>query len=368
MSALFSRLKTWVSKEKLTASDLNAEFDNIINNLAADKISGASDTVGNMQVTTDPGEVGSESLSSEIRGEIRRLRHMVGEIVNGAQWYTSPVRNLSTSGQYVVATSTAADPSVADKDILVMDTSSAAITLQGLQGGISGQILMVIKTDTTNSLTIADTGTGTQKIKTDNGNDGVIAAANRGGMILYFNGTDWTSIAASSAVEMANSITTTSITDAAVTRAKLSALGQQVSSSSDTNLITGGAGVFADVTNLSVSITTTGRPVFLCLIPESGSVDAVLQLRNTTTTSGLERMGISIRFVRDTTNIARWTYAAIVDSAHTGTDAVSIPSSSVFHVDVVTAGTYTYKVQAARLTGNEDDVAIFESKLVAFEL
>lgn len=96
--ALFSRVKTWVSNEVLTASDLNAEFDNILTNARATTITGYSADTSTMQTTADPYPGGSESLASSVAEEITRLRYMIKLISGQAQWYVDPVGSLSTGG------------------------------------------------------------------------------------------------------------------------------------------------------------------------------------------------------------------------------------------------------------------------------
>jgi hypothetical protein len=93
--ATFSRIKTWVSNEVLTAADLNAEFDNIINNMGPAGIEDASQNVSAMQANVDPGGLGSESLATSLLGEIHRLRFVIKRIV-GDQWYSYAGRSLKT--------------------------------------------------------------------------------------------------------------------------------------------------------------------------------------------------------------------------------------------------------------------------------
>lgn len=94
MGALFSRIKTWVSTEDVSYSDLNAEFDNILTNLTLANVDDYSASVSQMQTTTDPGEVGTESLATTAAGEIARLRHLIAEITGEDDWYESPVSSL----------------------------------------------------------------------------------------------------------------------------------------------------------------------------------------------------------------------------------------------------------------------------------
>jgi len=91
---LLSRIKTWVEGETLTASDLNAEFDNILNNLNPDSIEDASESVTQMQATADPYPGGSESLATSLRGELQRLRYLIKQITGKSQWYIDPSYSL----------------------------------------------------------------------------------------------------------------------------------------------------------------------------------------------------------------------------------------------------------------------------------
>lgn len=96
MGALFSRIKNWASTEDVTNTDLNAEFDNILNNLTAANVDDYSSTAAQMQTVTDPGEVGSESLATNIAEELERVRFVLKEIKGDvAQWYTTGATSLS---------------------------------------------------------------------------------------------------------------------------------------------------------------------------------------------------------------------------------------------------------------------------------
>lgn len=96
MGATFSRLKNWIA-EVLTYADLNAEIDNILNNLGPAGVDDYSTNVAQMQSTTDPGEVGTESLATSLAGEIQRLRFAIKEIkgTGAAQWYSSVGTSLT---------------------------------------------------------------------------------------------------------------------------------------------------------------------------------------------------------------------------------------------------------------------------------
>lgn len=95
MGGLYSRVKTWVSLEDVTHTDLNAEFDNVLTNFVPLMIDDYSTDVTQMQVTADPGELASESKATTLAGELARLRHMIKEITGKSYWYQSPADSLS---------------------------------------------------------------------------------------------------------------------------------------------------------------------------------------------------------------------------------------------------------------------------------
>lgn len=110
--ATFSRIKVWVSNEVLTAADLNAEFDNIITNMAPLGIEDASQNVAAMQSSVSPGGLGSESPATSLLGELQRLRYVIQRIVKldlTKFWYETPIADLSAGG---IPTAALADGSV----------------------------------------------------------------------------------------------------------------------------------------------------------------------------------------------------------------------------------------------------------------
>jgi hypothetical protein len=48
-----------------------------------------------MQSTTDPGEVGTESLATTLAEEVKRIRFMLREITGKTNWYESPIASLA---------------------------------------------------------------------------------------------------------------------------------------------------------------------------------------------------------------------------------------------------------------------------------
>jgi hypothetical protein len=154
-----------------------------------------------------------------------------------------------------------------------------------------------------------------------------------------------------------SAVTTAKIQANAVTKPKLAALGQQISASS--NLFTTTSITPVDVTNLSVTITTTGRPVFVGLIPNGGNTGQV-ECFGLTVTSAAANFDI----LRDAVLISKHGMEIAGASANPLTSRV--PCGSVFTIDVVTAGTYVYKLQAR--AGTSATAIVRNCLLIAYEL
>jgi hypothetical protein len=98
VGGLYSRIKTWVSTEDVTHSDLNAEFDNVITNFVPLMVDDYSANATQMKVQTDPGELGSESLATTLAGELARIRSVLAELKGKTYWYQSSSYSLETLG------------------------------------------------------------------------------------------------------------------------------------------------------------------------------------------------------------------------------------------------------------------------------
>lgn len=90
----FPRLKVWQEDEDVLTVDLNNEFNNILNNMKPSGMDDYSVNIPQMQIQTDPGEVGTESLPTSLAGEIERLRYVISRIVGKSVWYESPALSL----------------------------------------------------------------------------------------------------------------------------------------------------------------------------------------------------------------------------------------------------------------------------------
>lgn len=143
-------------------------------------------------------------------------------------------------------------------------------------------------------------------------------------------------------------------------RSSLTAVGQQVSSTCSEVWST--STTYADVTNLSVTITTTGRPVMIMLVADGSSSEGSFAVVGNTAAG----QGMRVRFLRGATEIATSRFG---DAAASG-GTIFVPSSSFSHVDVVAAGTYTYKLQQRLVTAatGSGQCGVVYTKLVAFEI
>ncbi len=98
MGATFSRVKNWTSGETLTASDLNSEFNNILNNLDPSGIDDESANDAAAQATSDPYPGSSLSKATSLQEEIQQLRYLIAQITGETYWYIDPDINLTTIG------------------------------------------------------------------------------------------------------------------------------------------------------------------------------------------------------------------------------------------------------------------------------
>lgn len=157
-------------------------------------------------------------------------------------------------------------------------------------------------------------------------------------------------------------INTAQLADGSVTNPKLAALNVVESASS--GVFVTNTATFTNVTNLSVTITTSGRPVFVGMVHDGTGALVGSYIKAASTTSGTAATTY-ISMVRNATQIYGTTLESVVGSSLL--PSISIPATSVYQIDMPTAGTYTYVVEARPLnTGTITTVA--NAKLIAYEL
>lgn len=152
------------------------------------------------------------------------------------------------------------------------------------------------------------------------------------------------------------------VKDGGITNAKLGAINSQISSSSGLFATTGSTPVA--VTNLSVTITTVGRPVWVGLIPDGSVNNSSLQIFTTTAphfASG------SVQILNGSTVIAQPFILAGNAGATTPISGVCVPLGAAFAIDAPTAGTITYSVKLFSDSATTS-AQILNAKLFAYEL
>jgi len=160
-------------------------------------------------------------------------------------------------------------------------------------------------------------------------------------------------------------ILTADLAVGAITTAILPAVNYIVSSSSGSFLVAGLSATYVDVTNLSVSLTSTGRPVVLELIADTSGNNGV-RVEHTAGGGSVSTHQGTLKFLSGVTTLNIDSIGTTTNSAGSN-DRVLIPCSSFRMFTVPAAGTYTYKVQVAHSTGSTQ-VGVTGCKLVAREL
>jgi hypothetical protein len=121
------------------------------------------------------------------------------------------------------------------------------------------------------------------------------------------------------------------------------------------------------VTNLSVTLTTTGRPVMLMLQDDGLSNGSQINI----SPFGVSPFHLgTFCFYRGGTQLSTYQLENYVSNIYAPSPS-SVPASSLVHLDVVTAGTYTYTLQVFGVAGfpsNTTTVGVANSVLVAYEI
>ena len=136
-----------------------------------------------------------------------------------------------------------------------------------------------------------------------------------------------------------------------ITRSNLAAVGQQVSSSCGN--FTTASDAYVSVTNLSVTITTSGRPVMVMLQADGTNSASSLYTPFAGNT-------ILVQILRGASSVSISYIGASVDTG------LIVPPSSILVLDTPSAGTYTYSVNV--LATASESIYINNAVLVAYEL
>ena len=193
----YSRIKTWGASDSILAVDLNAEFENVLDNFNPEMLAAYSQNVAQMQIQTSPGAIGSESLATSIAGELERLRFQIAQITGNVYWYSSPAASLSqlnsligaaSSGNKINSGATSGTTGSAQPMFLLPANTTDSATLKATSVPFNYSILgtnYIISADTTltgltaapssqntatvNDLTLAQAGTASSSLVGENG-------------------------------------------------------------------------------------------------------------------------------------------------------------------------------------------------------
>jgi hypothetical protein len=230
MASLYSRIKTWNTGEVLTASALNAEFNNILSNASADKLVGLSSSIAAMRAIADPGEDGSESLASSVQGEIQRLRSVLVELSGQNYWYETPDQSIAQ----IVANDWVTNARMADNSVNTAELVNSSVT----------------------EVKLASNAVAEAKIAS-------------------------------------NAVTTAKIANNSVTAAKLAAPLYSVSSSSGAFSSSSAFRTSVTNLSVSLNIVETDRPVVVLLQPDDGTDPSEITLSGGSQTGFLYLGGLS---------------------------------------------------------------------------
>ena len=172
-----------------------------------------------------------------------------------------------------------------------------------------------------------------------------------------------------SGVPSDNTVSTVKIQGGAITQAKkeiravvtsptAAAAGQVVKSASSGTFFSSSA-TYVDVTDLTVTITTLGNPVRLEL-----QSDGTANLSFVQASSSANTARSAFKFLRGATSLGE----VRLDAGFTGTTTANVtsPPNVVSYLDVVAAGTYTYKLQTYNVTAGT--TSVYYSNLIAYEI
>lgn len=158
------------------------------------------------------------------------------------------------------------------------------------------------------------------------------------------------------------------VKDAGITQAKLAtrttgtsvgAGGVAIASSSGTYNLTG---AYATITNQSVTITTTGRPVRAFLTADGASTSYISAI--TSATGGLT--DVYIRVKRGSTVIGEFYTGTRIAGGTSYQTTLYTPPGSIAVIDTPAAGTYTYSVEAFMSSGGA--ASVVNVKTIVYEL
>jgi hypothetical protein len=123
-----------------------------------------------------------------------------------------------------------------------------------------------------------------------------------------------------------------------------------------------------DLTNLSVTITTSGRPIFIGCLP-SIDMNASYFSCSKNGTNSVSGISATIAILRDGVDLSHIRLNHSWNPADTSTSHnYYVPAGAVQHIDVSGEGTYTFKLQGSAGSVGNDALNVQYIRLVAFEI
>lgn len=135
-----------------------------------------------------------------------------------------------------------------------------------------------------------------------------------------------------------------------------------IARSSSSGIASTTSATYTNITNLSVTITTSGRPVWVGLFSDGSASESYLLALNNTGPIGL------FRIINNTlsSNVAGYRLENVIGGGATTTEII-IPSTALAGIDgTLAAGTYTYLAQFQSSSGTTTECV--NAVLVAYEL
>lgn len=140
--------------------------------------------------------------------------------------------------------------------------------------------------------------------------------------------------------------------------------GVAISSSSGT--FSTSSTTYVDITNLTITLVTAGRPVFISCIPDNSGAGSFWSASVDVGASEDDATAICfVSLLRDSTLIGEHTLEISGRSNSIGQLLNVYPASAISFIDTVGAGTYVYKLQGK---ANPDTLSSTRIKMIAFEL
>jgi hypothetical protein len=171
--ATFSRLHVWSQNEQILPSDLNAEFDNVLNNFTFEGLDDYELNVTQMRAQTSPGGVGTESLATSGAGELERIRFVLARLQGTTYWYEGPAISLAQANTLLSLSGTI-PPNRLDSGAALLLQASAVANSVTLKGSVTpfayhiGGISYLISSDVTFAgLTLGSSGNASKVLVND---------------------------------------------------------------------------------------------------------------------------------------------------------------------------------------------------------